>query len=129
MPMKNFVYWTSTLLTCALMIVTAVDYWAHVPTMIAVFTSPNYPTYVAGILGVAKLLGVVILLLPGLPLLKEWAFAGFTFACVEAVVSSGLTHQMQAVTVPLIALGLLLTSYFTRPSNRRLSVTYRFEFY
>lgn len=130
--MKNVIYWTSTFLVSAFLAVMAImvlAYWGHVPKMIAAFTSPSRPAYVAGILGAAKLLGVAFLLLPGLPVLKEWAYAGFTFACAGAMVTSLLTHQTQAVAVPVMALGLLLTSYFTRPSTRRLSFGYRFEFY
>ena len=37
------------------------------------------PMYLMTILGVAKILGVIALLAPRLPLLKEWAYAGFTF--------------------------------------------------
>lgn len=127
--MKNTVYWASTLLVSVLMAATAFAYLGHLPKTMAAFSAAGYPASVAGFLGVAKLLGVIVLLVPGLPLLKEWAYAGFTFMCIGAGVSLLFLHQSLAVTVPVMALFLVLTSYFTRPSTRRLSFGYRFEFY
>ena len=50
-------------------------------------TQLGYPVYILTILGIWKILGVVALLIPKFPLLKEWAYAGFFFAMSGAVFS------------------------------------------
>jgi uncharacterized membrane protein YphA (DoxX/SURF4 family) len=47
----------------------------------------GYPEYLLTILGIAKLLGVAALLYPGMPRLKEWAYAGFAFDLGGATIS------------------------------------------
>jgi hypothetical protein len=81
----------------------------------------GYPLYVMSILGAAKLLGVVALLAPGLPLLKEWAYAGFTFNLVGATASHLFSGDPLAEFLPPIGLLLLCAaSYLLRPGSRRL---------
>ena len=73
------------------------------------------------ILGVAKLLGVFALLIPGFPLLKEWAYAGFTFDLLGASASHAFVRDPPMETaLPLIILGIAAVSYFLRPESRRL---------
>src|SRR6201995_6091482 len=47
----------------------------------------GYPMYVLTIIGVWKLLGVIAVLIPKFPLLKEWAYAGFFFIMSGAIFS------------------------------------------
>ncbi|MFK7770442.1 MAG: DoxX family protein [Mariniblastus sp.] len=80
-----------------------------------------YPDYLMTILGVAKGLGVVALLIPRLPLLKEWAYAGFTFDLLGASASHGFSgHSIDQVLVPLVVLAIAVAFYILRPDNRRL---------
>ena len=80
----------------------------------------GYPQQLRVLLGIAKLLGGITLILPGLLMLKEWAYAGFTFAWIAAVVAHYLAKDGAVAYVPLILLVLLFVSYFTRPASRRL---------
>lgn len=81
----------------------------------------GYPEYLMTILGVAKILGVIALLSPGLPLLKEWAYAGFTFDLVGASASHAFVSDPPIETaLPLIILGIAAVSYFLRPVSRRV---------
>jgi uncharacterized membrane protein len=73
-------------------------------------------------LGIAKLLGVIALLVPGWPRLKEWAYAGFTFAWISASVAHYLANQKAEAGMPVALLVLLAVSYVTRPSNRQCPV-------
>ena len=83
----------------------------------------GFPEYLMTILGTAKLLGVVALLIPGVPLLKEWAYAGFTFDLLGASASHAFVGDPPMETVlPLIILGIAAASYFLRPASRRLQV-------
>ena len=63
----------------------------------------GYPVYLMTILGVAKLLGVLALLLPGTPLLKEWAYAGFTFDLLGASVSHAFVGHSIAQICQVVA--------------------------
>ena len=79
----------------------------------------GYPQQLRIILGIAKLLGAITLVVPGLPKLKEWAYAGFTFAWVSAVVAHYLAKDGPGAFMPLILLLFLLISYITRPASRQ----------
>ena len=81
--------------------------------------SLGYPPYFSTILGSAKTLGILALLAPGLPLLKEWAYAGFTFTFLGALWSHLAMGQTQAVPMPIAALVLLALSYILRPAGTR----------
>ena len=84
----------------------------------------GYPAYLMTILGTAKLLGVVALLVPGRLLLKEWAYAGFTFDLLGAAASHVFVGDPAAETLrPLALLGVGVASYQLRPASRRLAST------
>ena len=84
-------------------------------------TALGDPEYLLMILGVAKVLGVVALAAPGMPRLKEWAYAGFFFDFVGAAASHTLHGDGIELIMPaLIAVGVLLGSYALRPADRRL---------
>jgi hypothetical protein len=78
----------------------------------------GYPPYFFKLLGVAKLLGVVGLLAPRQHTLREWAYAGFAFDLIAAMVSHLATGGAAHVGQPLLVLVLLAASYLLR---RRLS--------
>jgi DoxX-like family len=61
-----------------------------------------------------------VLLLPRLPTLKEWAYAGFTFMWIAAVVAHYLA-QDGFFLIPVALIELLAVSYVTRAANRRVS--------
>ena len=84
-------------------------------------THLGYSIYFLTILGVWKILGIVALLIPKFPLLKEWAYAGFFFAMSGAVfshIASG--DSMNEVFPSLVLLILTLVSWYFRPKDRRL---------
>src|SRR4051794_38289006 len=81
----------------------------------------GYPDYVVRLLGVWKLAGVAVLLAPGLPRLKEWAYAGFMFDLTGAAVSHTASGAgFGRIVLPLVFLGLGLASWALRPAGRRL---------
>ena len=84
-------------------------------------TQLGYPPYILTILGPFKILGVIVLAIPGLPRLKEWAYAGFFFDFLGAFLSHTYNGDPLSLRLPgLIALAVLLGSYFLRPESRRL---------
>jgi uncharacterized membrane protein YphA (DoxX/SURF4 family) len=81
--------------------------------------SIGYPQQLRVILGIAKLVGAITLVVPGLAKLKEWAYAGFTFAWISAFVAHYLAKDGPKAFMPLILLLLLVISYVTRPAGRQ----------
>jgi hypothetical protein len=83
----------------------------------------GYPMYLMTILGAAKILGVIALLAPRLPLLKEWAYAGFTFDMLGASASHAFVGDSPAeIVTPLVVLALAIASYCLRPPARKFPV-------
>jgi uncharacterized membrane protein YphA (DoxX/SURF4 family) len=113
-------YWVSTGLLAALSPFAAFSYLSGSPQAVQGFVHVGYPQQLRIILGIAKLLGAITLVVPGLPKLKEWAYAGFTFAWVSAVVAHYLAKDGPVAFMPLILLLFLLISYMTRPASRQL---------
>lgn len=84
----KIIYWIFTGLLVALMVFGSIPDIMSVPDAVALFTHLGYPTYLLPFLGIAKLLGVVAILIPGFPRIKEWAYAGFVFDLTGAMYSS-----------------------------------------
>lgn len=81
----------------------------------------GYPVYFLTIVGVWKLLGVVTVLLPKFPLLKEWAYAGFFFLMSGAIISHlCIGDDMAALFGPTLLLVLTILSWSFRPVSRKL---------
>jgi hypothetical protein len=114
---QKITYWVSTGIIAALSLFAAFGYLSGSPQSVQGFSHLGYPQQLRIILGIAKPLGAIALLVPGLPRLKEWAYAGFTFAWVCAFVAHSLVHDSSAF-MPLILLLLLAASYWTRPAGR-----------
>jgi len=81
----------------------------------------GYPLYFASILGFWKLAGAIAIVTPGLPRLKEWAYAGFFFNLTAAAASHAAAGDSAAdVIAPLGFLALVLASWALRPASRTL---------
>src|SRR5947208_1140083 len=115
---RKVMYWVSTGLVAALSIVAGLTYLAAAPQAVEGFAHVGYPQQLRVLLGIAKLLGAVALVVPGIPKVKEWAYAGFTFAWIAAFVAHYLARDPSAF-LPLVLLALLVVSYVTRPASRQ----------
>lgn len=114
---RKMVYWVSTLLVVFFGFVSAFTYLLGSPQAVQGFAHVGYPQQLRIILGIAKPLGAIALLVPGFPKLKEWAYAGFTFAWICATVAHYLAGDGLKALMPVILLAILFISYFTEPSN------------
>lgn len=84
-------------------------------------THLGYPLYFLTILGICKMLGVVAVLIPKYPLLKEWAYAGFMFIMLGAVCSHvAAADPMKEIFPALLLLALTAVSWYFRPADRKL---------
>lgn len=91
-------------------------------TEIDMMTRLGYPAYLLTILGVWKILGVIAVLVPKFPLLKEWAYAGFFFAMSGAVVSHiAVGDSINDIFPPLLLLVLTVLSWYFRTADRKIA--------
>src|SRR5437899_6914058 len=111
-------YWATTIIAAA-MLLSAVTYLTGSAQVVAFVNHLGYPQHLRLILGVAKPAAAIVLLLPGLPLLKEWAYAGVAFAWLMASVAHWQAGDGPRAFAPLVLLALLILSYLTRPASRR----------
>jgi DoxX-like family len=118
---RTIVYWGSTGLIAAMALLSATIYLSGNPQAVEGFARVGYPQQLRVLLGIAKPLGAIALLVPGRPRLKEWAYAGFTFAWIAAIVAHYLAGERATAAEPVVLLGLLAISHVTRPSSRRLA--------
>ena len=87
---------------------------------IAFILELGYPKYMLTILGTWKLLGVIAVLIPGSPLVKEWAYAGFFFMMSGAAISHLAMGTRDEIFPSLLLLTLTIISYLFRPQSRRI---------
>jgi DoxX-like family len=116
---RKVMYWASTVIVAALSVFAAFSYLMAGPDAVAGFAHVGYPQQLRVMLGIAKLSGAIALVIPGVPKLKEWAYAGFTFAWIAAFVAHYLAGDGPISVVPLVLLVLLGISYVTRPGSRQ----------
>ena len=83
----------------------------------------GYPVYLLTLLGIWKILGVIAVLIPKFPLLKEWAYAGFFFIMSGAMFSHIAVGDSFTELIPaLLLLVLTFTSWYFRPASRKIIV-------
>jgi uncharacterized membrane protein YphA (DoxX/SURF4 family) len=116
---RKITYWVSTGLVGVMSLFAAFAYLSGSPQAVQGFAHVGYPQQLRIILGIAKLLGAIILVVPGLAKVKEWAYAGFTFAWISAFVAHYLAKDGPKAFMPLILLLILVISYVTRPASRQ----------
>ena len=130
---NNVIYWIATLWLSLGMLATGVQELLKLRLEGAV--SPpgvygiellGYPVYFLTLLGIWKILGVIVLLSPKFPLLKEWAYAGFFFLTTSAIFShlaSG--NPVKEIFPSLLLLVLTIVSWYYRPANRKLNFVHQ----
>jgi len=82
----------------------------------------GYPAYLAFILGSAKILAAIAILLPRLKILKEWAYAGTFFLFAGATASHIAVKDFSSVIFPLIFVIFILLSWWLRPASRKVGL-------
>ena len=114
---RKIIFWITTGLIAAMCFFGGYVYLSGSPQAVQGFAHVGYPQQLRVILGIAKVLGAIALLYPGFPKLKEWAYAGFTFAWICAFFAHYLAHDGATVIGPIVLLILLFISYVTRPDR------------
>ena len=120
MKKTNILYWTFTGLFGAFMLFSAIPDIIVTPEAVTFMTNLGYPKYIIAFLGVAKALGVVAIIVPGFPRLKEWAYAGLFYdllgATYSGIANDGLQPSMAFMLLPF---GLEALSYIYYHKRQR----------
>lgn len=117
---KRILYWISTIWLALGMTAGGVQQLLQIGGYVEIVSQLGYPLYLLSILGFWKILGVVAILIPGFPLVKEWAYAGFFFAMSGAAASHFIVDASIIEAVPsLVLLTLIVVSRYFRPANRK----------
>ncbi len=106
-------YWITTGLFLLMMAYSGIASLASPEKAVTFFNTMNMPSYLISFLSIAKILGVIAILVPGYPRLKEWAYAGLTFDVIGAVYCNYAVGKPAAEWMPiLIFVALAFVSYF-----------------
>lgn len=115
-------YWVVTGLMVAMMVLAAVPDLLRDPQAAAIFGHLGYPAYLLPFLGAAKTLGVIAVLIPGLPRLREWAYAGLFIDVVGALYSHVSVGDGPAMWSPaVVAITLVAGSYLLYRARQRVT--------
>jgi hypothetical protein len=118
---NKIIYWISTIWLALGMVSTGIVQLLKMKDEVDKIAQLGYPRYFLTIIGVWKILGVVVVLMPKLPLLKEWAYAGFFFAMSGAVFSHlAVGDGAKEFFGPVLLLVLTVVSWYFRPSTRKI---------
>jgi len=119
---NKIIYWIATIWLSLGMLSTGIVQLIQMKEEKEMMDHLGYPSYFMSILGAWKILGVVAILLPKLPLLKEWAYAGFFFTATGAVISHAARGDGGAEFFgPLLLVVLIAASWYFRPESRKVA--------
>ena len=123
---KTAAFWTTTIMGPTSFVIGGLLNLSHAEQAAVTMQHLGYPLYFASILGFWKLAGAIAITVPGLPRLKEWAYAGFFFNLTAAAIShAAVGDSALDVIAPLFFLALVVASWALRPASRRLAAPAR----
>jgi len=107
-------YWIVTIIFAGFMIFTAIpNIISDKGSVELINVFLGFPKYMIPFLGVAKLIGSIVILIPGLNRIKEWAYAGLFFdlagATYGVIYLMGVTLDIYGMILPII---FLFLSYY-----------------
>ena len=110
----NILYWVFTGLFAFFMFGSAIPDILIMPMAVEGFKGIGFPAHLVPFLGWAKALGVIAILVPGYPRIKEWAYAGLMYDVIGAIYSVAFVEPISTWAPMLIipAVGLLSYLYY-----------------
>ncbi len=118
----NILYWTVLAIFSLFTLMDAMGGLVQAKEGIKALNELGYPIYLLRFFGVLKILGIIALVAPGFPRLKEWAYAGFAFNFIGAFFSWANVGNTTNLIFPVIALILLLLCYFLWKKRMQLAI-------
>ena len=117
-------YWTVTIILAFSITLSGIGQLMRYGGNVDLVTDIGFPLYITNILGAWKLLGVIAIVMPGLPRLKEWAYSGIFFLMTGAALSHAFANDYGDygfnIILPLFYAALGMASWALRPKSRRL---------
>ncbi|GIO54515.1 MULTISPECIES: DoxX family protein [Paenibacillus] len=121
---KTAAYWTVTIILAFSIALSGIGQLMRLGGNVDLVTHIGFPLYITYILGTWKLLGILAIVIPGFPRLKEWAYSGIFFLMTGAALSHVFAHDYGVggfnVILPLFYAALGMASWALRPKSRRL---------
>jgi DoxX-like family len=118
---NKIIYWVATIWLSLGMLSGGIFQLMKMEDAVKSFTHLGYPMYLLTILGIWKVLGVMVILIPKFPLIKEWAYAGFFFAMTGAMFSHIIMgDSFKEIFPSMLTLVLVVVSWYFRPANRKI---------
>ncbi|WP_435923151.1 DoxX family protein [Paenibacillus sp. DYY-L-2] len=121
---RRVAYWTVTIILAFSITLSGIGQLMRYGGNVDLVTDIGFPLYITNILGAWKLLGVIAILMPGLPRLKEWAYSGIFFLMTGAALSHAFANDYGDygfhIILPLFYAALGMASWALRPKSRRL---------
>lgn len=118
---NKIIYWIATVWLALGMTSTGIVQLMKMKEETVMMAHLGYPLYFLTLLGIWKILGVIAILIPKLPLLKEWAYAGFFFAMSGAVFSHlAAGDAAKDLFGPVLLIVLTTVSWYFRPAGRKI---------
>ena len=106
MKKTTILYWVFTGLFAFVMLGSAIPDILIMPMAVEGFKGIGYPAFLVPFLGWAKLLGVIGILVPSHPRIKEWAYAGLMYDIIGAIYSVAfvepVTTWLPMLVIPLV---------------------------
>jgi hypothetical protein len=122
---NKIIYWVATIFLSSGMIAGGVQQLLQIGGYNEIVTRLGYPLYMLSILGAWKILGVVAILSPGFPVVKEWAYAGFFFVMSGAAISHIIMKEPFIEAMPALTLILaIIVSWYFRPASRKVPMPF-----
>ncbi len=121
------IYWVTTVLAMLTGATSAFMYFTS-PKFIEGYRHLGFPDYFRMELGMAKILGMLVLLIPAVPArAKEWAYIGFAITFTSGIVAHGIVDGFSVAIFPVIPLAFLMVSYiyFHRLTDTALAINKR----
>lgn len=120
---NKIIYWIATIWLSLGMLSGGIAQLFQVKETIDGITRLGYPPYLVTIIGFWKILGVIALLIPKFPLVKEWAYAGFFFTMTGALYShAAIGDEAKEFFGPILLIILIVLSWYFRPADRKISL-------
>lgn len=125
--MRNkIIYWVATVWLAGGMLAGGLQQLLQMGGYVGILAHLGYPKYFMSIIGAWKILGVIAILIPRFPLLKEWAYAGFFFVMSGALVSHlAMGDTIMEIYPSLTLLVLTVVSWYFRPADRKIAFAHQ----
>ena len=119
---NKIIYWVATALLVFGMLASGLQQIFQTKEMADMIAHLGYPSYFMKIIGTWKILGVIAILVPGIKIVKEWAYAGFFFTMTGALISHLVCgdHGIKEMIGPIMQIIFIILSWYFRPATRKI---------